>query len=93
MSDDERDIYPDNDERVQQGHEQGKRDAAAHYRKAIVALYRTLGFEESACSSCKKTVWWARTKKGKAIPLTIDGVAHFADCPNADQHRKRKDKA
>mgnify|MGYP007117550687 CR=1 FL=1 len=55
---------------------------------------------ESACRRCNAPIIWAITAAGKQIPLskrTIqhrpDGIpfalAHFADCPNANDFRKR----
>lgn len=46
--------------------------------------------EARVCQSCKATVFWCRTPKGKRMPLDADGVSHFATCPNAAQHRKGK---
>lgn len=61
------------------------------------------------CKSCGAAITWARSERGKPMPLSEqskqrrfvvgqDGTArmvdtytsHFADCPNADQHRKER---
>jgi len=53
------------------------------------------------CRSCGREIVWMKTKNGKNIPVNAETwepgdelfepgrhVAHFADCPNADQHRR-----
>lgn len=71
------------------------------------------------CRSCGKTIWWATTKTGKAMPLdgpdpggnvwvlpppdlqvvdadtpgAVRARSHFATCPHADTHRRKKDHA
>jgi len=51
------------------------------------------------CRSCNAMIVWARTGKGKAVPLSVttvewrDGkgyaLSHFADCPDAKKWSKR----
>jgi len=66
-----------------------------------------------SCSSCGAEIFFARTKAGKLVPLSIKSrerrytawrtpgdrwmgdlvdtyLTHFADCPNAAMHRKKK---
>jgi hypothetical protein len=69
--------------------DEAKKLAAAHYREAIVKLYGVLGFGPGECRSCGRAIWWAKTKTGKNIPLTADATAHFKDCPNAEEHRRK----
>lgn len=58
------------------------------------------------CSSCNAKVIWFKTEAGRWMPVDADTVepedeefepprhiSHFATCPNADHHRKRKPKA
>jgi hypothetical protein len=55
------------------------------------------------CSSCQAKIIWLLTKNLKPMPVDADTVepadstfnharhkSHFATCPNANQHRKRK---
>jgi hypothetical protein len=55
------------------------------------------------CSSCNAKIIWFKTEAGRWTPVDADTVeardeeldterhtSHFATCPNADQHRKRK---
>jgi hypothetical protein len=55
------------------------------------------------CSSCRAQIIWFKTEAGKNMPVDADTVepedeeldltrhkSHFATCPNANQHRKRK---
>ena len=50
------------------------------------------------CYSCGAPILWHHTKTGRAIPLSVRTIeqdaggrrfalSHFADCPNANQHR------
>ena len=62
------------------------------------------------CSSCHADIKWAKTRTGKAMPLSVKSmekrwfyvdvdhaelkesyITHFADCPQAELHRKPKD--
>jgi len=58
---------------------------------------------ERACRSCGKSIIWLRTKAGKKMPVDAETVtgsetmfeygkhtSHFATCPNANKHRKRR---
>lgn len=40
------------------------------------------------CSTCGAVIRWCQTKGGKRIPITLTGVPHFADCPQAREHRR-----
>lgn len=56
------------------------------------------------CRSCQAEIVWIKTSSGKPMPcdpklitvVTDEGVtvkgrlSHFATCPNAGQHRKKK---
>lgn len=49
------------------------------------------------CSACGVPMEWWRTPQGKLAPLTAVGFSdhfqsHFADCPKAEQFRKKKAK-
>jgi hypothetical protein len=59
------------------------------------------GARTYTCASCGAEIVWAASKKGFRIPLSVKtieqdaggqrfAVTHFADCPNAAQHRKAK---
>lgn len=61
------------------------------------------GTKASDCRSCKAPIFWIKTPKGKNMPVSCDtelgqaptavefgvGIAHFSNCPNADDHRRR----
>jgi hypothetical protein len=47
------------------------------------------GEQIATCRSCGAEVLWVETKRGKRAPLNADGTSHFANCPQADQWRKR----
>jgi hypothetical protein len=55
------------------------------------------------CRSCNAKIIWFKTEAGNNMPVDADTVepdddeldlerhkSHFATCPNANQHRKRK---
>lgn len=60
------------------------------------------GSRLSSCRSCCSDIYWGVTSRGKRVPVsekscrwvddgvrrTLMGVSHFADCPNASEHRK-----
>jgi hypothetical protein len=60
------------------------------------------GTPQAACRSCHAEIYWVKTKAGKNMPASIGGpgcfapeenedglgISHFADCEQADQHRK-----
>lgn len=60
------------------------------FRKNIQSLFQTIGADRGACKSCGATIHWVLTKNGKRAPFTAEALNHFADCPNAQQHRKGK---
>lgn len=62
--------------------------AAKFYREKIKKLLDLVGATtELPCQSCGRRIRFITTKKGKFMPITVDGVSHFADCPNASVHR------
>lgn len=55
------------------------------------------------CSSCSAPIIWLKTNTGANMPTDADAVtiedalfdykkhkSHFATCPNANQHRRKK---
>jgi len=45
----------------------------------------------SACRSCRAAIVWNTTLAGKLTPLNVaDGKPHWATCPGANAHRKRR---
>ena len=52
------------------------------------------------CKSCRAPIVWVTTARGTPMPITASsietddkgdhyGTTHFADCPNANSHRRR----
>ena|GEM_PF-6536872 len=62
--------------------------AVEEYRDRIEKLLAISGADKGRCRACGKEIWWLKTKSGKAMPWTRDGVSHFADCPQANQFRR-----
>jgi hypothetical protein len=51
-------------------------------------LLRTIG-DEGKCKGCGVPIWWiVNPKTGKKLPITWEGLNHFADCPKAKDFRK-----
>lgn len=43
------------------------------------------------CSSCGAAIIWVKTAAGNTMPVDPEtDESHFATCPNASQHRKRR---
>ncbi|MCL2777740.1 MAG: hypothetical protein FWD73_07020 [Polyangiaceae bacterium] len=42
------------------------------------------------CTSCGAIIYWVRTKADRAMPVDHDGTSHFATCPNAAKHRRKR---
>ena len=45
---------------------------------------------EGVCSTCGDAIVWCLTTKGNRAPFNPDGVSHFATCPQAGDHRRRR---
>src|SRR5438309_10949406 len=49
--------------------------------------------EFAECRSCAAEIEWAKTPKGKSIPMDPDSTAsHFSTCPNADERSNGQSK-
>lgn len=44
-----------------------------------------------SCRGCGAPVYWITTAAGKAMPVDLDGVSHFATCPQAAKFRRPAD--
>jgi hypothetical protein len=42
------------------------------------------------CKGCKTTIYWIRTRAGKAMPVNQNGTSHFSTCSQANQFRRSK---
>lgn len=64
-------------------------------RQAFLRL-RSLVGNPGTCRSCGAEGYWVTTKSkgprtsGKPMLIDPDGTSHFATCPNAEQHRRRR---
>ena len=56
------------------------------WRDRVRAFLKVLS-NEAKCRSCGATIYWVMTKNNKRAPYSVDGISHFADCPNASSHR------
>lgn len=58
--------------------------------KRIDRLFGFMGIGSRRCDSCHAVIYFMPTKNGKFMPIGRGGRPHFIDCPNAEQHRKRR---
>lgn len=57
----------------------------------IETRIRKLGTEIVKCKRCGQEIFFIRTKNGKSMPTILKLLSHFADCPSADEFRKKDD--
>jgi hypothetical protein len=62
----------------------------AEVENRIRALFNLMGNHPRECKSCGAPIYWITTKAGRRMPITQMGISHFADCPNANQHRSSR---
>jgi hypothetical protein len=69
-----------------------ERKRNADLMRNIRALLARLG-EEGVCTGahCGAAIYWVRHPNRVLTPYSLDGQNHFADCPDRDQFRRRKD--
>lgn len=53
---------------------------------------RRLGIQTTHCQKCLREIIFLPTTKGRSTPVTLAMKSHFADCPSANQFRKKYDK-
>ena len=46
--------------------------------KNITSLMKAIG-NPGSCQGCREFIWWVKTKNGKNMPVTREGLVHFAD--------------
>lgn len=63
-------------------------DCVAALRENLRQLLLRIG-DIGTCSSCGARIYWLKHLNGARAPYTESGLIHFADCPNADQHRRK----
>jgi len=44
------------------------------------------------CKGCNQAIYWVTTRRDSLLPYTEEGIAHFADCPDANKFRKKNKK-
>lgn len=57
--------------------------------KYVAGRIRAMGVEICKCKKCGKEIIWLTSKNKKSIPATLELINHFADCPNAQEFRKK----
>ena len=43
------------------------------------------------CLGCNKHIYWIKTERGASMPVDVDGMPHWATCPEADRFRGKED--
>ncbi len=61
-------------------HDLGGIEVPAHLREPLPQPH-------AQCRSCGGPIRWTVTKEGRKMPINLDGVSHFATCPNAKEWR------
>jgi len=56
--------------------------------KIVKERLKKMGIRISKCSKCGKEILFLPTNKGKHMPVTMELVSHFSDCPFAKNFRK-----
>lgn len=51
-------------------------------------LLRKIG-SVGKCRHCNERIYWVKSKRGKNMPIQADALSHFAECPGADDFRRR----
>lgn len=57
--------------------------------KVIEMRLQRAGTKISYCRACGKKMIYLTTKNNKVIPMSLNLISHFADCPNAEEFRKK----
>lgn len=61
----------------------------AEQRERMAALLKHVG-EPGRCKGCSAAITWVRhLDSGRTTPYDIDGLNHFASCPEAKQFKKK----
>lgn len=58
-------------------------------RERVRNLYALLGLKSRPCTKCGRMIWLSMGARGRVMPFTDDAVSHFADCPRADEFRRK----
>lgn len=57
-------------------------------RSQIAATLNLIAESSRPCASCKRMIWFCRTKNGRLMPVDDDGVSHFATCNDPERFRR-----
>lgn len=69
--------------------EQQPTDEQAKTIENFIRLLKTIG-DPGECKACHAPIFWVlNPKTQKRMPITLTGLNHFADCPNAAQFRNK----
>ncbi|MFZ2978350.1 MAG: hypothetical protein WA057_01615 [Candidatus Magasanikiibacteriota bacterium] len=47
-----------------------------------------MGIEIKNCRSCGKEIVFMKTNRGKIMPISLNLITHFYDCPQAQEFRR-----
>lgn len=57
---------------------------------ALPVVYEIPKGAKSKLCGCGTRIWFVKTPAGERMPVTQDGVSHFATCPDAGKHSRKK---
>lgn len=60
------------------------------FTNAVVKLFKVIGATPAICKKCGRDIWFVTTRHGKQAPYTPAGISHFADCPHAEEFRRKE---
>jgi translation initiation factor 2 gamma subunit (eIF-2gamma) len=60
------------------------------FEKEVEKRLKEAGIKIGQCRSCKRPIFFMRTKDGKNAPMTLELRNHFIDCPQSNYYKKPK---
>jgi hypothetical protein len=58
-------------------------------KERVIGLLVKAGVETKLCA-CGEVIFFAYGTKGGKVPMTLELVNHFTNCPRGTEYRKRK---
>lgn len=74
----------------------GFQDESAFHRRVlalqveVAAQILNVCGDRANCRACGDPIFWMVSKNGKKVPYSLAGHAHWADCPNAEEFRRKQ---
>jgi hypothetical protein len=65
-----------------------ERDCVEVQREVMARLMKNIS-DPGECRACRAPICWVKMPGKAPHPYSMTGLSHFADCPNAEQFRKK----